>query len=95
MPEICRLMPHIFMNCIMKTNKLIIKFHIPQSIGRYIRRMVHSTSNPRSKQFVWKDIDWKSIQIQLNNLRNKIFAAKKKCEEPCALKDASTVLEGA
>jgi RNA-directed DNA polymerase len=26
---------------------------------------------------VWKDVDWKKIQLRLNNLQYKIFAAKK------------------
>lgn len=61
-------------------NKLNAKFHASNGIGRYKGRKEHKTSVPKShpESFVWKDVDWKLIQIRLNNLQNKIFAAKKK-----------------
>jgi hypothetical protein len=62
----------------MKINKLITKFRVCGT-GRYISHDVrNSTKNLHSESFVWKDVDWKKIQLWLNNLQHKIYAAKKK-----------------
>lgn len=62
----------------MKIYKLIAKFR-DCGTGRYISHDVRNSSkNLYPESFVWKDVNWKKIQLRLNNLQYKIFAAKKK-----------------
>ena len=62
----------------MKIYKLITKFR-DCGTGRYISHDVRNSSkNLYPESFVWKDVNWKKIQLRLNNLQYKIFAAKKK-----------------
>jgi hypothetical protein len=61
----------------MKIYKLITKFRDFRT-GRYISHDVRNSSkNLYPKSFVWKNVNWKRIQLRLNNLQYKIFAAKK------------------
>ena len=60
----------------MITNKLIAKFRVFDA-ERYISVAVSKTIVPGPESFVWKDVNWKKVQLRLNNLQNKIFAAKK------------------
>lgn len=60
----------------MITNKLIAKFRVFDA-ERYISVAVSKTNVSGPESFVWKDVNWKKVQLRLNNLQNKIFAAKK------------------
>lgn len=44
---------------------------------RYISVAVSKTNVSGPESFVWKDVNWKKVELRLNNLQNKIFAAKK------------------
>jgi|SaaInlV_125m_DNA_1040241.scaffolds.fasta_scaffold352127_1 hypothetical protein len=59
----------------MITNKLIAKFRVFDA-ERYISVAVSKTNVSGPESFVWKDVNWKKVQLRLNNLQNKIFAAK-------------------
>jgi hypothetical protein len=62
----------------MKIYKLITKFR-NYVTGRHISHDVrNSNKNLCPENFFWKDVNWKRIQLRLNNLQYKIFAAKKK-----------------
>lgn len=38
----------------------------------------HSPTTPKSSEsFKWKDVNWKKIELRLNILQNKIYAARK------------------
>ena len=54
-------------------NKVNAKCNI--RINKYNK---HSSSSPKSSDsFVWKNSNWKKIELRLNTLQNKIYAAKK------------------
>jgi hypothetical protein len=56
-----------------KLKKMNAKCNI--RINKYNKQ---SSSIPKSSEsFVWKDTDWKKIELRLNILQNKIYAAKK------------------
>jgi len=44
---------------------------------RHISHVASKTNYSCLESFVWKDVDWKKIQLRLNNLQYKIFTAKK------------------
>ena len=75
----------------MKINKLIAKFRVPGT-GRYICHVAPKSVRNRPETFVWKNVDWKKIQLRLNNLQNKIFAAKKKNDIISVRKLQKTIL---
>lgn len=47
----------------------------------------NSIKNPHLESFVQKDVDQKKVQLRLNNLQHKIYAAKKKDDMKKALGD--------
>jgi len=73
---------------------LITKFRVygtERSISHDVQNSSkHSCSENLS--FVWKDVNWKKIQLRLNNLQNSIFAAKKKGNMKKVRKLQKTVL---
>lgn len=60
----------------MKINKLNAKFRV-YGTERYISQTVPKSNGSCPESFAWKDVNWKKIQLRLNNLQYKIFAAKK------------------
>lgn len=59
-------------------NKLITKFRVCGT-RRYTSHDAHnSIKNLHLESFVRKDVNWKKVQLRLNNLQHKIYAAKKK-----------------
>lgn len=73
-------------------NKLNAKFRV-YVVERYISSAVPKTNASRSESFVWKDVNWKKIQLRLNNLQNKIFAAKKENDISKVRKLQKTILK--
>lgn len=73
--------------------KLITKFRDCVT-GRYISHNVRNPSkNLHPESFVWKEVNWKRIQLRLNNLQYKIFAAKKKNNMKKVRKLQKTILK--
>ena len=59
-------------------SKLIAKFNKNLLfVKRCTNKHFLSTSNKKSENLVWKEINWKKIETRLKNLQYKIYAAKR------------------
>ena len=56
-----------------KLKKMSVKCDI--RINKYNK--TSSTTPKSSESFLWKEVNWKKIELRLNIFQNKIYAAKK------------------
>lgn len=75
---------------IIKFYKFNTKFRIHLCAERSAQ--VRFGSGKTTENFVWKEVNRKKIQIRLNNLQNKIYAARKKSNIKYLRKLQKTIL---